>query len=287
MADDFAISLLRDNDSTTSVVEHPDLGCTSVKDPGLPIINDGLEILCGPLLNYKGMQSAGSELSMIWHGSVLVVAKPSSARPMLKLKCLGIQSQTSQVSRSSFLLPSDIDEPGNAYKGLAPGKSEASEISGLMLYSDSAKVFWRFAIHLRLQDHEANWQYVLEDVHSTSRRLGSFPSRTFTVPSSSQSMRIMFYSCNGFSIGTDEWSGPVLWNDALRIHAQNPFHAMIGGGDQIYNDGVRVDGPLKAWTDIGNPRKRRDYPFDEDLRTACDSYYFANYVSLLSKSTKL
>ncbi len=41
---------------------------------------------------------------------------------------------------------------------------------------------------------------------------------------------------------------------------------MIGGGDQIHNDGVRVDGTLKPWTDIGNPKKRRGYPFDEDLR---------------------
>lgn len=53
---------------------------------------------------------------------------------------------------------------------------------------------------------------------------------------------------------------------------------MVGGGDQIYNDGVRADGPLKAWPDVWNPRKRRDYPFDEELRAACDLYYFANYA---------
>ena len=281
MADHFASSLLRDNESATSAVEHPDLGCTPVKNPGFPIIKDGLEILCGPLLNYKGMKTAGSELSMIWHGSVLLVAKPSSTRPILKLKCLGVQSQRSEMSQSSLLLPNDMDEPDTAYKGSTPGKSEAwSEVSGVKLYSDSVKAFWRFAIHLTLHNHESNWEYVLEDVQSTGRRIGSLVSRTFTVPSASQSMRIMFYSCNGYSVGTDEdeWSGPVLWNDALRIHAQYPFHAMIGGGDQIYNDGVRVDGPLKAWTDIANPRKRRDYPFDEDLRAACDAYYFANYV---------
>ena len=27
----------------------------------------------------------------------------------------------------------------------------------------------------------------------------------------------------------------------------------LGGGDQIYNDGIRVKGPLRAWTDIANP----------------------------------
>lgn len=53
---------------------------------------------------------------------------------------------------------------------------------------------------------------------------------------------------------------------------------MIGGGDQIYNDGVRVNGPLKPWTDIANPHKRRQFPFDEKMRQDCDQYYFNNYV---------
>jgi PhoD related phosphatase len=53
---------------------------------------------------------------------------------------------------------------------------------------------------------------------------------------------------------------------------------MIGGGDQIYNDSVRVKGPLKPWTDIGNPSKRRHFPFDNEMRKKCDEYYFQNYV---------
>ena len=53
---------------------------------------------------------------------------------------------------------------------------------------------------------------------------------------------------------------------------------MIGGGDQIYNDGVRVEGPLKKWTSIANPQKRRTHLFDEQLRSECDKYYFENYI---------
>lgn len=53
---------------------------------------------------------------------------------------------------------------------------------------------------------------------------------------------------------------------------------MIGGGDQIYNDGVRVNGPLKPWTAIGNPHKRRLFPFDNKMRADCDQYYYENYV---------
>ncbi len=57
---------------------------------------------------------------------------------------------------------------------------------------------------------------------------------------------------------------------------------MIGGGDQIYNDGVRVNGPLKPWTAIGNPHKRKTFPFDNKMRAECDQYYFENYVTWYS-----
>lgn len=52
----------------------------------------------------------------------------------------------------------------------------------------------------------------------------------------------------------------------------------IGGGDQIYNDGIRIHGPLREWTDISSPKKRREYLFPESLREACDEYYSKNYL---------
>ena len=64
----------------------------------------------------------------------------------------------------------------------------------------------------------------------------------------------------------------------MRKHERAPFHVMVGGGDQIYNDGIRVNGPLRPWTDIGNPKKRRDFPFPETLRAECDDYYLKNYI---------
>lgn len=52
----------------------------------------------------------------------------------------------------------------------------------------------------------------------------------------------------------------------------------LGGGDQIYNDGIRVNGPLRPWTDIGIPKKRRECLFPEKLRKDCDEYYVKNYL---------
>jgi len=47
---------------------------------------------------------------------------------------------------------------------------------------------------------------------------------------------------------------------------------------QSLDDGIRVNGPLRAWTDIGNPKKRREFPFPESLRKDCDEYYVNNYI---------
>jgi hypothetical protein len=59
------------------------------------------------------------------------------------------------------------------------------------------------------------------------------------------------------TIGSAEWLGVVPADIvgivvviALSMHGEKPFHVMVGGGDQIYNDGIRVDGPLKPWTMI-------------------------------------
>lgn len=39
-----------------------------------------------------------------------------------------------------------------------------------------------------------------------------------------------------------------------------------------------MNGPLRQWTNIGNPIKRREFPFPEDLRKQCDEYYVNNYI---------
>ncbi len=46
------------------------------------------------------------------------------------------------------------------------------------------------------------------------------------------------------------WGVPHLWKDVLNRHAAGPIHALVGGGDQIYNDAVWKTPPLLAWLDI-------------------------------------
>lgn len=225
---------------------------------GVPISSQQCEVMCGPLLNYRHMTGEHTS-SPVWHGSVLIVTSPAQHPPSLTLR-----------SASSATSPSDS-------RSFQPER----------LYEDSRKAFFRYAIDVPFLDQESEWEYsILNMVPAPAEHSHINPNKTcrFWVPSRHESMRIMFHSCNGFSVGTDmnTWKGPSLWKDVMRVHTEQPFHVMIGGGDQIYNDGIRTEGPLKEWTDIKNPHKRRDYPFGEDLRVKCDIYYFENYVKWYS-----
>ncbi|KAK3987395.1 hypothetical protein QBC44DRAFT_372068 [Cladorrhinum sp. PSN332] len=208
---------------------------------------DGKEIACGPLINYRRME--GNR----WIGSVLVV--------------------TVGGGRTQPIVPTL-----NLRKAGSGGNGSGTDIQGYCLYSDPRNTFWRFDLEVELEGTETQWEYSLHELRFASKTKPQVNS--FFVPAVTESMRIMFHSCNGFSVGTDEdaYNGPCLWKDVLRRHQEAPFHVMIGGGDQIYNDGIRVSGPLSAWTGISNPKKRREYPFPETLREECDDYYLNNYI---------
>lgn len=223
---------------------------------------DGKEIVCGPLLNYRRMDQGH------WHGSVLVVVKGGGSdvlfQPSLIMRRVGPAGQ----------LPSANGQTDSAVNDETGGTRFESH----RLYSDSRNTFWAFDIEVPMEEVEVKYEYFVPELRFSSDHKPK--TNSFFIPAENESMRIMFHSCNGFSVGTDEdaWSGAALWNDVMRKHQAVPYHVMVGGGDQIYNDGIRVNGPLRPWTDIHNPQKRRDYPFPEKLRTECDDYYLKNYI---------
>ncbi|KAF2717758.1 hypothetical protein K431DRAFT_232388 [Polychaeton citri CBS 116435] len=216
--------------------------------PQVVSTSDRVEVVCGPLLNYRRMGNEHSN-QPTWHGSVLIVTKPGQ-------------------------------KPGDLALACASDAAAERSFPAVKLFEDPRKGFWRYEIDLPFLDRSSAWEYIIPGMVSDKQRNDLAKPKRFHVPSKHESMRIMFHSCNGFSVGTDEeaWSGPALWNDVIRMHEQNPFHVMIGGGDQIYNDSVRVKGPLKEWTAIANPHKRRDFPFGSKMRDDCDEFYFDNYT---------
>lgn len=238
-----------------------------------------VETLCGPLLNYKRMSNAGSSDAR-WHGSVLIVTRPGQQTPQLILRPLRNAAQSS-LGDQFVDAPEDPTDRITTHPPQTINHTKQLLFNGEKLYEDEHAGFWRFVISLPLTSQRAQWQYHIPNLQFTSGASASrLATRIFHVPATHESMRIMFHSCNGFSVGTDEdaWSGCALWNDVLRVHSDNPIHVMIGGGDQIYNDGIRVSGPLRPWCDIRDPLKRQKYPFSEELRAACDKHYLDNYI---------
>lgn len=122
------------------------------------------------------MTYAGSKAT--WHGSVLIVVKPTETQLRLKY-------------------------------GPAEAQGEHITVDGLKLYQDPFKAFWRFSLEVPLTDVEAKWTYTIPHIRFVSGIRQNDGKRSFFVPAAEQSMRIMFHSCNGFSVGTDEdfWSG--------------------------------------------------------------------------------
>ncbi|RDL42094.1 uncharacterized protein BP5553_02073 [Venustampulla echinocandica] len=252
--------------------------------PGHPTTGDvanALEVKCGPLLNYRRMENE------TWFGSVLVVTNggglaESPVAPELTVRI--VQQVDNRTTRANEGLPviafQSLDQDLYADPSMDTGErpSWEAKVTGVRLYSDPANTFWRFSLEVPMQQSEIQCEYTISNLHFSEGK--KTDKQNFFIPAISESMRIMFHSCNGFSVGTDEaaWSGPALWNDVARAHKKTPFHVMLGGGDQIYNDGIRVHGPLKEWTAISNPKKRKDYPFPEALRKACDEYYANNYI---------
>ncbi len=74
------------------------------------------------------------------------------------------------------------------------------------------------------------------------------------LPGKDQGWNWGYHSCNGLSAAADvkKWADPELWKDVLAVHQKTPMHALVGGGDQIYNDALWYMPSMKAWLDIAS-----------------------------------
>lgn len=212
----------------------------------------GATVKCGPLLNYRRMEND------VWFGSVLIVVDSQTVRedsvPELRLRILGGRQRTQNsngvgiatgngnlnshgephgvingVDHSENRNPaqaSNNNEPNHRGQFKGSNNSEEVRIRGTKLYGDVANTFWRFHIQVPMQQEEIQCEYTIPGL--TFPEGGKTDRQNFFIPAVTESMRIMFHSCNGFSVGTDEaaWSGACLWNDVARKHLEAPFHVM-------------------------------------------------------------
>lgn len=161
------------------------------------------------------------------------------------------------------------------YDGEKAGKYK--EVRGFRLHAEQGVTFWRFNLEIELREKQQRIAY----------RINRGPATGFWVPAAGQAMNIMFHSCNGFShdINPNQFCGPdPMWRDVLNTHQTQPFHVMLGGGDQIYNDRVMEETTLfKEWMDMKNPHHKERLPFTDEIQRELEEFYLNRYCMWFSQ----
>jgi len=136
------------------------------------------------------------------------------------------------------------------------------------------------------------------------------PPTEFWVPALNQNMRWAAYSvspinwctcsenppintlavqCNGFSAGVnpDDFRGPgfksgydPVWTDLMEKHHEEPFHMLMGGGDQLYCDGVIREPELQDWVHTVKQSRKKNYQLTDEILFAIDRFYFNHYCDV-------
>jgi len=152
-----------------------------------------------------------------------------------------------------------------------------SEVPAIRLHAEQGVTFWRFNLEVELGSQQQRIAY----------RINKGPATGFWVPANGQTMNMMFYSCNGFSMSVkpDLFNGPdPMWRDVLNTHQTQPFHVMIGGGDQIYNDVVMKDTTIfQEWLALKNPLEKHNAPFTKEMQKELETFYLNRYCMWFSQ----
>jgi hypothetical protein len=123
----------------------------------------------------------------VWHGSVLLVVTNSRDRPP-----------------TLYLKPEHFPD-------------HAKHVTGTVIHLDDnpsgPKTFWRFSLDVPLSNSDQRVDYQIKLFEQDVRCCNA----SFYVPGKDESMRILFHSCNGFSLAVkqEDYAGS-LWKDVLR-----------------------------------------------------------------------
>ncbi|EPS44653.1 hypothetical protein H072_1350 [Dactylellina haptotyla CBS 200.50] len=180
--------------------------------------------------------------------------------------------------RYNFAPAKNIPKSGSGrFRKDGERQGKAKDFPAEKIHQERGVTFWRFNIEIELGDHEQRIGY----------RTNNGGAVSFFVPGANETMNIMFHSCNGFSMAVDpnNFCGPdPLWRDVLRKHFKKPFHVMLGGGDQLYNDCVSVQAQkFKDWLAIKDQSVKTTTPFDQEFQDELEHFYLNRYCLWFSQ----
>lgn len=107
---------------------------------------------------------------------------------------------------------------------------------------------------------------------------------SFFVPGAEEGWHLAAYSCSGFSHNTKEsdWTHedgdhPMVKHLMTLHKTKRRIHACLGGGDQLYNDGLFLLETMEKWLEIRDRSERLSMPFDSDMESVLTDFYFTHY----------
>ncbi|KAK6199971.1 uncharacterized protein RJT21DRAFT_130748 [Scheffersomyces amazonensis] len=218
-----------------------------------------LDIRSGPILKLVSSLDNGNG----YRGSILLVIKTKDVNTAVAPVI------TYQIGPATKSDPEKDTQPSLSSGEFSSTKFYQVESEGL--------AFYRYTIDLTLVDFEQKVQYYIN---------GHFKkSFQFYIPSKHESMNVISFSCNGFSLGTDTTKfKSSLWLDVLKKHDTQHYHVMLGGGDQIYSDAVKLHSEyLKKWTTERNPVKKHSLPATTEYIAELEDFYLNHYLGWFGK----
>nr|POE48335.1 uncharacterized protein CFP56_73902 [Quercus suber] len=203
------------------------------------------------------------------------VENPQGLYAATRTPALGPQRRSESDARSGQTISFQNKSRIKGKDGEKSGRYR--EVKGVRLHAERGCTFWRFNIEIELARKQTRVAY----------RINKGPAIGFWVPARGETMNIMFHSCNGFSLSVDphSFSGPdPLWRDVLNRHQRRPFHVMLGGGDQIYNDAAMRDTELfREWLATKNPEHKHNADFTPDIQNELEEFYLDRYAMWFSQ----
>lgn len=239
------------------------------------------KIVTGPLLRYINIDYHKS----VYQGSCLIVSTHKYP-PKIEMTLSSATTSSSTASKRHHFFRHNSN---NTYYL----NGEALDVFR------SEYTFWRYEFELPLTNEPQIVTYTseaflsieglnnnqsLHDYHVNYNDKTNYPQFEFHLPSLHQSMRFMFYSCNGFSDIPQEVKDKLgekeapLWQDVLDRHDVVPFHVLLGGGDQLYQDRLMKEDFMKPWRDEKDPKKRIAMILPNEMKLGLENFYFWNYV---------
>lgn len=202
--------------------------------------------------------------------------------PLLHFEAQNLETGTWEISALYVLKHRAIHPDLEFSEGSARAKARAYTIGTKFGYD-----FVRYDVAIVQTTEQRFIDYQLPGETSVHR---------FVTPALKQPHSILYHSCNGYQRDKDrKKAGGIspMWAEIKHQHEQRSYHLQIGGGDQIYADGVIAGicstephhdhtygvfalDILQSW--IKNTHEQGIAPFSTQMAHDVDRFFFEHYM---------